>query len=272
MILHLDHERGDYHGEATNHLNPKLAKLMGVANSSVAQGDDMSIVYEDDSGSEDDFDEDDSMIDRVDEVDEESQMTQTATETLSDETHPSDQKKLLPLASGHEMDFMLSSLNSKKKLAVSGPSSKKKGPETIKKKSNTLTLTVEDLEAGGITKTTKGSKPKVNHSKSNSGSVGHRKQKSNLLEVGRYRSKRQLNFAAKNDWELDLKSEMLPNGIKHSQIKDKWSVKEGFEVIKHILAEHEGLWDHVKDFHIENLQKSVKLERYVWFGLVWLVV
>ena len=75
-----------------------------------------------------------------------------------------------------------------------------------------------------------------------------------------------MNFAAKNDWELDLKSEMLPNGIKHSQIKDKWSVKEGFEVIKHILAEHEGLRDHVKDFHIENLQKSVKLERYVCSG------
>jgi len=68
-------------------------------------------------------------------------------------------------------------------------------------------------------------------------------------------------MGGKTDWILTLSPEMLPDDVKDGDFHKKWTVKQGFEVIKYILAEHEGLWDHVKDFHIENLQKSVKQQR-----------
>ena len=263
VILYLDFDRGDYHKENTGHLNPKLAKLMGVANSSAAPGgdDDMDIIYDDDSMSEDDEFDDDEMIDREDDLDlaEEDESAFTQTETASDTVDPPDAQKLLPLSSGREMDFMLSAAltPSKKRLAQIGSGPSLKGKQSSSKKAVSVvkkqnTLSVEDAVAGmGM----------------DAGSGGHKKQKSNLMNIGRYRSKRQLNDAGRNDWELALTPEALPGGLSKEQIKSKWSVKEGFEVIKYILAEHEGLWDHVKDFHVDNVQKSVMQQRCVVYGL-----
>jgi len=268
VILFLDFDRGDYHKENTGHLNPKLAKLMGVANSSVAPDDgDMDIIFE--SSHSSDYEEDDDDLGLLEENEEEyDEETATQTTTIDEDS----EMKLLPLESGREIDFMLTkSLSPKRlktgsiKLPQSSPglktkeqshshsqsvptfaSKNKKGAKAPSPSPESVATESVATERDSPGPTAKGTEPTA--------------PSSNILEIGRYRSRRQLNAAAKADWDLTLSPEMLPSDVT-AESQQQWTVKEGFEVIKFVLAQHEGLWDHVKEFHIENVQKSVLEQR-----------
>eukprot|EP01084_Bolivina_argentea_P291658 501282_1 len=54
VVLYLDFNRSDYHHENTGHLNPKLAKLMGLSNQNSIQPQTAKLIHDDDDIDDDD--------------------------------------------------------------------------------------------------------------------------------------------------------------------------------------------------------------------------
>ena len=81
-------------------------------------------------------------------------------------------------------------------------------------------------------------------------------QRSNIGSIDSYRSKKQLNRARPKEMALyeTLNETQLPPEANTSKaaIEEEWSLEECFEVVKHVLATHEGLFEHVKKFHLNS--------------------
>lgn len=211
VVLYLDLNRKDYHGEKTGHLNPKLAKLMGLANSVSPDDEEEESEMTSMDGDEDDLSVNESKEEEEDEDDED--------------------------------DY-----NEQERMLLAGDMA-----------TNQKTPSVAEEKKNAEEKIYKLKQPKARESK-NQRALS--RQDSNIGQIQRYRSKAQLNRAGRKDLTVKLKDDVLPSSVaSRHNIEEEWSIKECFEVMKFIISKHEGLFDHVKNFHIQHLQNEV-LKQY----------
>eukprot|EP01084_Bolivina_argentea_P307468 531456_1 len=212
VVLYLDLDRKDYKSQKTSHLNPKLAKLMGITSPSVGPEDC------DDEYTEDEDEDEESLLEE--DEDEEAYKTDSEErEVKEEEDYNEQERQLLANDLGNDGIDNVVALKSSEDVYPSQENQQQRSSKKLLKPSN-------------------------------------------LGEFARYRSKAQLNKAAKREFNMGLNAQSLPECIESGDdINNEWTIKECFEVTKWVLSKHEGLFDHIKLFHINHLQQEIKKQQ-----------
>merc|ERR550525_1104388 len=206
VVLNLDLLRRDYHAEKTNHLNPKLAAMMGVAAASA-----MPMASEESYASE----YDDDYISGDEEEPVNGAAVAGGAAKVTDDEYDAEMALLDGKDSSPKPDLKISAMDSSN------------GPPPGKGSS-----------ASPEPKNRRGSK---------------RASKAQMM--ARHKSS---GLLGKDKLSYKLQPSLIDDELK-KQV-DGLSLQEGFEVMNTVLAKNDKLFDHLRKFHIMNVQKEAKMK------------